>query len=180
MMMRVVRAGIVGTFVLLQAAAAVAQSIQIMPLPKDERVIVSFRLTDAFTEEVRDAIHSGLNITFVYHIDLRRSVAGWMDRTISSAVLSASVRYDNLTRQYHFTRLHDGRIEFAEKTDKEDVVRGWLTEFDRLPLFSSAELENNAEYYLRVRARTTPRNASFVWPWASHDVIGHARFTFIK
>lgn len=178
--MRVARAGIVGAVVLLQAAAAGAQSIQIMPLPKDERVIVSFRLTDAFTQEVRDAIHSGLNITFVYHIDLRRSVPGWVDRTITSAVLSASVRYDNLTRQYHFTRMHDGRIEFAEKTDKEEVAREWLTQFDKLPLFSSAALEHNAEYYLRVRARTTPRNAAFVWPWTSHDVIGHAKFTFMK
>ena len=45
MTMGIRRAVIVGAIVLLQAAAAWAQSIQIMPLAKEERVIVSFRLT---------------------------------------------------------------------------------------------------------------------------------------
>ena len=45
-----------------------------------------------------------------------------------------------------------------------------MTSFDRLPLFSSGNLEPNGEYYLRVRAHTTPRNATFVWPWQGTDV----------
>ena len=60
-------------------------------------------------------------------------------------------------------------------------MRGWLTTFERLPLFTTDGLEPNAEYYLRVRVRTTPRIALlFFWPWGDrHDVAGMARFTFI-
>ena len=68
---------------------------------------------------------------------------------------------------------------FVTPIDREDLARESLTRFDRLDLFSNARLEPNAEYYVRVRARTTPRNAAFVWPWGT-DVAGLAKFTFLR
>jgi hypothetical protein len=155
------------------------QSIQVTPLARDGRVLVTFRLTNAFSEEVRAAIHSGLTITFVYDIDLKRSSTLWLDRTMAQATVIATVRYDNLTRRYHVTRREDGRIERADTVEREDVARDWLTIFEKLPLFSSAMLERNAEYYVRIRAHTMPRNASFVWPW-ERGIAGLAKFTFIQ
>ncbi len=160
-------------------ALAAGQTIQVMPVAREGRVYVSFRLSDGFTDEVADAIHSGLTLTFNYDVDLKRSAAVWFDRTIASATVSASVKYDTLTRKYSVTRAYDGRIESADTTENEDSVRGWLTNFDRLPLFSTAGLEVNAEYYLRVRARTSPRAVLFFWPWDRHDVAGMTKFTFI-
>jgi len=49
-------------------------------------------------------------------------------------------------------------MDRADSTENEDVVHDFLTKFDRLPLFSSAGLEPNVEYYLRVRAQTTPQS----------------------
>jgi uncharacterized protein DUF4390 len=102
-----------------------------------------------------------------------------MDRTIAAATVTATVRYDPLTRRYLLTRREDGRIDKVDTVDREEIVHQWLTEFERLSLFSADSLEPNAEYYLRVRAHTTPRNASFVWPWGS-DIAGLAKFTFLK
>jgi hypothetical protein len=164
---------------LLHATHATAQTLQITPLARDGHLLVSFSLTDGFNEDVRAAIHSGMNITFQYQVDLRRSTTLWIDRTIASAVLSASVRYDTLTRKYHFTRMHDGRTLLSDMTDSYDVVRQWLTDFEKLPLFNSGTLERNAEYYVRVRATKSPRNSSFIWPWAGHDVMGQVKFTFL-
>ena len=160
--------------------AADAQTIQVTPLAREGRVYVSFKLAEGFTDEIAEAIHSGLTLTFTYDVDLKRSASVWFDRTIASTTVSATVKYDTLTRKYSVSRAYDGRIESAESTDSEEIVRGWLTSFDRLPLFSSAGLEPNAEYYLRVRARTTPRNATFVWPWQNSDVAGLAKFTFLR
>jgi hypothetical protein len=168
-----------GACLLLRAAPAAAQTIQVTPLTRDDRVLVSFRLNDVFTEEVRAAIHSGLTIAFVYDVQLKRGVSLWLDRTIDAATVTATVRYDPLTRRYLLTRREDGRIDKVETVEREDTVREWLTQFERLPLFSAASLEANAEYYLRVRAHTTPRDASFVWPWGG-DVAGLAKFTFLK
>lgn len=164
---------------LLLGSSAGAQSIHVTPLARDDRVLVSFRLSDVFTEEVREAIHSGLTITFVYDVQLKRSATLWLDRTISAATVTATVKYDTLTRKYLVTRKADGRMAGADTLEREEEAREWLTQFDRMPLFRSDALEPNAEYYVRVRAHTTPRNAAFVWPWGS-DVAGLAKFTFLK
>jgi len=171
----------VAVLCLLTLPAPADQTLRVAPLTRDGQVLVSFQLGDIFTDELKAALHSGLTISFVYKIDLKRSAAGWLDRTIASAAVTASVRYDNLTRRYTVTRAVDGRIESVRPTDREEDVRGWLTtDFERLPLFRNAKLEPNSEYYVRVRAHTTPRNATFLWPWDGHDVSALAKFTFIR
>jgi Domain of unknown function (DUF4390) len=157
------------------------QTVQVAPLPRDGEVLVSFKLDEPLTEEIRSAIQSGLTVKFVYKVQLRRSSAGWFDRTIASAVVTASVKYDTLTRLYHISRAVDGRMEFAETTPKEDVAWSTLTrDFARLSLFRGASLETNAEYYVRVSANASPRNAAFVWPWQGDDAVGFAKFTFVR
>jgi hypothetical protein len=165
----------------VQTFVRAAQAIQVTPLVRDGRVYVSFRLSDAFdNEEIRAAIHSGLTITFVYDVELRRAAAVWLDRTLESSTVSAGVRYDNLARRYQVTLSADGRLEASRTLDREDLAREWLTRFNQLDLFRSVRLEPNTEYYVRVRARTMPRNASFVWPWQGTDVAGLAKFTFLR
>jgi uncharacterized protein DUF4390 len=156
-----------------------AQTVQITPLPKDGRILVTLRMTDVFTDEVRAAMHSGLRITFVYDIELKRSTALWVDRTLATATVTATIEYDNLTQRYLATRREDGRMDKVETLEREEAARAWLTEFDKLPLFNSGTLEGNSEYYLRVRAHTIPRNASFVWPWEG-GIAGLAKFTFLR
>jgi len=162
-------------------ALAADQTLQVAPLPRDGQVLVSFKLTHELTDDIRAKIHSGMLVSFIYKVDLRRSSAVWFDRTLVSAVVKATVRYDNLTRRYHLMRFVDGRVERPETTDSEEVAWAWLTSrFERLPLFSSVTLESNGEYYLRVRAHAAPRNASFVWPWQGDDVVGFMKFTLIR
>jgi hypothetical protein len=166
---------------LVALLAPSGQILEVAPLPRDGQVLVSFKLGDAFTDEVESAVHSGLTVSFVYKVDLMRASATWFDRTLASTVVTATVRYDNLTRKYHMTRTLDGRIERAETTASKEFVRDWLTTvFERLPLFTSVSLQPNSEYYVRVRAHTTPRTAAFLWPWDGHDVVGLAKFTFLR
>jgi hypothetical protein len=164
-----------------QAPATGSQTLQVVPLPRDGEVLVSFKLEETLTEEIRQKIQSGMTIKFVYKVDLLRSSAIWFDRTIASAQVAATVRYDTLTRLYHVSRTRDGRTEWADTTPREDLAWSTLTrDFARLSLFRGASLEPNAEYYVRVRANASPRNASFVWPWQGDDAMGLAKFTFVK
>jgi hypothetical protein len=152
--------------------------IRVLPQARDGSVLVTFELADAFTADVQQAIHSGLNVTFLYDVELRRGVPFWIDRTVASSTVGASVQFDNLTRRHQLARTIDGRTEpDSVVTEDEDQVRRWLTSFERLPLFTTATLEPNGEYYVRVRARTRPRTGS-MWPW-SGGVSGDAKFTFI-
>jgi hypothetical protein len=165
--------------IIAMATVCQAQTVQVTPLAKDGRILVTLRMNDVFTDEVRAAMHSGLRITFVYDVELKRSTALWVDRTLATATVTATIEYDILTRRYLATRREDGRMDLAVTIESEDAARAWLTEFDKLPLFSSGGLEGNSEYYLRVRAHTTPRNASFVWPWEG-GVAGLAKFTLLR
>ena len=172
------------TFVLLAVLAAgqpAAQILQVTPLPRDGEVLVSFKLDEPMTDDIKAAIQSGLIVRFSYKVELRRSSAAWFDRTIETASVGVSVKYDNLTRRYSVSRTIDSRMDWADTTQKEDEAWHWLTSnFTRLSLFRGVPLEPNAEYYVKVRANASPRNASFLWPWAADDAVGFAKFTFVR
>jgi len=158
-------------------AFAQDSDISVTPIARDGQVLVSFDLSDAFTDDVRDAIQSGLSTTFSYEVELRRA-ATLFDRTIASVTMTATVRFDNLTRRYQMSRSLDGRVEDARPTEDQNAVKAWMTHFERIPVSTTSALEANGEYYVRVRAHTRPRNALFFWPWGG-TTLGHAKFTFI-
>ncbi len=144
--------------VVLSGAPVVAQSneaLRIVPLVRDDHVLVSFSLTDGFTEDVRAAIRSGLKTTFTYGVELRLDVPGWVDRTIGASTVTNSVEYDNLHRRYKVIRVIDGRLDESQETDDEAVVRKWLTNLQKLALFRTSLLEANREV-LRPRAGERP------------------------
>ena len=155
------------------------EGVRIVPLVRDDAVLVSFELTDGYTPAVKDAVHSGLKTTFTYEIELRQDVPAWVDRTIATSVVTNSVQYDNLTRRATLTRTLDGHVDSTETTETEAVIRQWMTTFQKMPLFKTAELEQNREYYVRVRATARPANGSMLWPWGS-GISGITKFTFLR
>jgi hypothetical protein len=163
----------------LATTLAAAEGLRIVPLVRDDRVLVTFELADGFTEEVRAAIRSGLKTTFTYTVDLRLEVPAWVDRTIATTVVANSVEYDNLTRLHNVVRVLDGKVESTQVTESETIVRQLLTSFQRLPLFRTSILEPNREYYVRISATARPSNGAFLWPWGS-GTSGQAKFTFVR
>lgn len=162
-------------------SAAGGEEIVVRSLPREGRILVSFTLRSGITDELREAIHSGLPASISYDVFLRRGTLLWFDRTIAHATVTASVRFDNLTRQHQLSRTIDGRGEEPRMTEDEDVVRAWLTDFKLLPLFSTTGLEANAEYSVKVGARTRPRvNRFLFWPWEQEAASGVHRFTFVQ
>jgi hypothetical protein len=162
----------------VHAADEMTPDLHVTPIERDGQVFVSFDLTDGFTPEVRDAIQSGLSTSFSYDVELRRN-STLFDRTVASISITATVHFDNLTRRYQMSRTVDGRVEEARPTDDAESVRAWMTHFDRMPLSTTASLEANVEYYVRVRAHTRPHSSWFVWPWGG-IALGQAKFTFIQ
>lgn len=161
------------------AAAQTSEGLRVVPLVRDDLVLVSFSLNDGFTDEVRAAIQSGLKTTFTYATELRLDVPGWVDRTMATSTATSSVEYDNLTRRYALTRSIDGHVVDTRVAEDERAVRLWLTVLQRLPLFRTSVLETNREYYVTVRATARPSNGSILWPFSS-GTSAQAKFTFIR
>lgn len=154
-----------------------AEPLRIVPLVRDDQVLVSVDLDQAYTTEVREAIASGLRTTFTYDVELRMVVPAWVDRTIATLVINTSDEYDNLTRRHTLTRAIDGRVVETMVTEDEAVVRPWLTSLRRLRLCDTSKLDSSRDYYVRISARSRPSGASIVG-WAS-SITGQVKFTYI-
>ena len=152
---------------------------RVTTLAREDHVLVSLELPGAYTEEIRNAVASGLEATFSFDIELRQPVAFWLDRTIDRVSVSVSVRYDGLAGRYRVRRIVDGRVEPVRVVEVEAAVRQLLATFERLPLFSTGDLETNGEYRVRVRVDRRPRTGWFRWPWDQAAAFGRASFTFL-
>ena len=152
-----------------------AEAVRITPIMSEQKVFVSFELTDAYNEAIQQSIGSGLRTTFSFDVALR--VVAWVDRTIATAVVTTSDQYDNLTRQHKLTKAIDGRIIDTLVTADEATAREWLTSWKRLPLCDTSKLDPTRDYYVRVSARARPSSGSLIG-WAS-SITGQTKFTFV-
>lgn len=165
---------------LLLAASAVLradESLRIVPVVRDDSVVVSVELKDAFGDDVREAIASGLRTTFTYDIALRMHSSTWVDRTIATATVAITDEYDNLTRRHKLSRVVDGRVVDAVVTEDPAVAQKWLTTLERVPVCATNKLDASRDYYVRISAQVRPQRGSIIG-WAS-AITGSARFTFI-
>jgi hypothetical protein len=177
MIRRIVFCGTFAFVLALGTIARAAETLRIVPITSDDSVVVSVELSDAYNDEIRQAIASGLRTQFTYDIELRMVVPAWVDRTIATVIVNISDQYDNLTRRHTLSRLIDGRVQETITTDDDAVVRQWLTTLTRLPLCETSKLDPNRDYYVRISARTRPYGQSILG--LTNSVTGQAKFTFI-
>jgi len=163
-------------FLLAAAAPGVAQdALSISTLNSNNQVVVSFELTGAYDDSVRDAIASGLRTTFTYTLELR--TPAWIDRTIGTTIVTMTDQYDNLTRRHTLTRTIDGRVDDELVTEDSAVVKTWLTKLSRVPVADVAQLDPARDYYVRVTTRSRPLGGSLLG--LTKTITGQAKFTFI-
>jgi len=158
-------------------AVQAAQVLRIIPTFHDGQVLVSFEVEDGYTDDVRNAIASGLRTTFSYNVELKMHATMWVDPMVATSVVTVSDRYDNLTRRHTLTRTIDGREQDKTTTENELTVRQWLTTLDKLPICRTTRLEANRDYYVRISARVIPDHTSMLG--LTSAIVGRTPFTFV-
>ncbi len=154
-----------------------AGSLRITPVVRGQNVVVSVELADGYTQEVRQAIASGLRTSITYELELRLDVPVWADRTVASVEVMASDQYDNLTRRHSLVRTVDGRVEDALVTEDEALARRWLISLSALPLCKVSKLDRQRDYYVRISARVRPLGGSLLG--LTNAITSQAKFTFL-
>ena len=155
--------------------------IRVTPIIADGRVAASFVATPGFGDDAQAVVQSGLLLTMTFTIDLKRPSNVWWDHTVSTAVVAASVKLDTLTGVYQVSKSQDGQVTWSERTEDLGHVREWMTTFDKVPLAPGDRLEPNADYYVQVRLRSSPRRTFSLWPFfGSDEGVGRADFTFLR
>jgi hypothetical protein len=175
MRMIVRTAAVVAALLLLGSVVRTEESLRIVPFITGDRVVVSFELNDAYNDAVREAIASGLRTTFSYDLELR--ARAWVDRTIGTAVVATTDRYENLTRRHTLTRTVDGRLDDVLVTEDDAVVKTWLTKWNRVPVADTSRLDPAREYYVRVTTHAQPVGGSMLG--VTKSITGQVKFTFV-
>ena len=151
--------------------------LRIVPLVRAQQVIVSVDLENGYTDEVRQVINGGVRTTFTYDVELKMIVPAGVDRTIATAIVTTTDRYDTLTRVHNLSRSVDGRVVDSLVTENEATAKKWLTSLNGLVLCRTSMLDPHHEYYVRINARVRPPGATLLG-WAT-GVTNLAKFTFL-
>ncbi len=82
-----------------------AGNIRITPIPSSEgRVLVSFTARDAWTQDTREVLQTGMQVMFDYEVELRRPTPfGLFDPVLARAHVSSLAEFDTLTGDYKVT-----------------------------------------------------------------------------
>jgi hypothetical protein len=93
--------------------------VEVSILAREDYLLVSLELPDAYSADVQEAVESGLETTFSFDVELRRAVAYWPDETVDRATISASVSLDGLTGRYRVVRIVNGELDDVRVVDQE-------------------------------------------------------------
>jgi hypothetical protein len=159
---------------------AAATDVRVTPLVTDGRVLASFAVADAFSEDTEAVLDSGLVLTFAYSVELKRPMTMWFDPTLARVDVSSEGTFDTLTTTYQVSKRQDNQVVWSESTREREQALVWMTEFEGLVLEPADPLEPNGDYYVQVRLFKRPRPRFSIWPWGRDDGSGRTDFTFIR
>lgn len=138
----------------LLAPALSAQSIEDLRLhPSVDRLAVSFRLEDAFSDEIVQRVQSGLPTAFVFEIELFRDRKHWWDEHLESATLEVVAMYNAISHEYLMNFKLDGRLVESRLARTLPELERAMTGFEEWPAFSLREIAPGTRLLIRMRAR---------------------------
>jgi hypothetical protein len=159
--------------------AAAAELVDLGLLIKDKKICASFRMTEAFNEDIEKTIASGLPVSFRYEVQLKKVRAIWLNQKVDTRRITNTVTYDNITKRYTLSRDIDGAIVATVViSDPNDMIE-FMTVIDDLGLFDVSSLEPNADYYLRVKGLVEERNLFLFVPWDQDSGWEKVYFTYL-
>jgi hypothetical protein len=115
------------------------------------QVLVSFRLADGFTNELRERIESGLPTSLVYELELLRDRKRWWDRGVDSSRIETVAMYNAVTHEYLVNTKHDGRLIGSRTVRDLDELERAMTELAAFPAFTVEADDSRTRYLVRVR-----------------------------
>lgn len=126
------------------------------------QVLMTFRLANAFDENLKRRLESGLPTSLVFEFELVRKRPIWFNKIVASGQLHVSAMYNAVNREYLVNFKHDGDlIESKLLRDPEELFAA-MSEFEGLAALSIEGREG--ELVARVRAELGTGSLLFFIP----------------
>ncbi|MFQ5790276.1 MAG: DUF4390 domain-containing protein [Acidobacteriota bacterium] len=171
--------GLAFTLLVSWAPAWGAEIVDLVPLIKKDKLVLSLHMTQAFVADIERAIASGLPVQFRYIVQLKKVRAAWFNKKVATRRVMTTVTYDNLTKRYKLFREVDGEIDATAVVSDPEEMRRFMTTLESMELFDTSLLEPNGEYYLRVKGVMKDRNLFLFIPWDLGSAWKKAYFTYL-
>jgi hypothetical protein len=117
-----------------------------------EAIIISTKLQVPFEGKIDETIHSGIDTTFIFKLDLLRERTFWFDEKIASREVTHTVKYDTLSKQYALQIGNTDNIHSLGTNDFEEVKQ-LMTNLSGIRLVPLKKITLKDNYYVRVRAK---------------------------
>jgi hypothetical protein len=146
-----------GVVCLLTATSAAAQEARLSNITlsnTDDRMVVSMRVEGAFTPEMIDAIHEGVETKFTFLIRLYRNRRMWLDEKLVSINLTHSLVYDPARAVYVVYR--SWAREPSIETQSWAEAQALMSQISRSELLLPSRMQKGEGYELRAKAELSP------------------------
>jgi hypothetical protein len=139
---------------LAQATQASLQNIVLDS--KNRNLTLTFTLTDAFSEEMKEVILNGTSITFTFFVELREIKDFWIDKKIVDIKINHMLKYNVLKKEFAIKRSCEIDEVLITKSFLE--AQYFMTAIRNLKILPFNWLENGNRYQVAIKAELSKAN----------------------
>lgn len=113
----------------------------------------------AFTEQIQEAVLSGVPVSFSFFVRLYEVRSLWLDENIADVKVSHTIKYDNLKKEFTIQRSWEGHKPVVTQSLEE--AQRLMTEIDSLKVISLGLIEKGKQYQIRAKAELSKLTLPF-------------------
>ena len=133
---------------LFASQAAVISNVQLTNSRDD--LITYFKIENAFTDEITQAVLKGIPASFSFSIVLDQVTKYIFDTEIADYKITSTLKYNALKKEFIVSRPWKNEKPFI--TDSFEEAKKLMTEIDNLSVTKLANLVKGGEYELELKA----------------------------
>ena len=125
------------------AAARDATLTNIIVTNTRDDLLVYLTVKGAFTQEMEEAVKSGVPASFTFLVNLHRSRGMWFDKEMADLTITHTIKYNSLKKEFTVSRSWDSNSPIT--TQSFETAKKLMTEVDSLKVVPLQALEKGKQ-----------------------------------
>ena len=113
-------------------------------------LLVYFKVTEAFPDNITQAVMKGIPTTFSFYITLHETDRFWFNKKLADRLIKSTISYNSLKKE--FTVLKPWKSDTPRITQSFEEAKALMTEIDNLTFISLDEIVKGKKYQLSIKA----------------------------
>ena len=114
-------------------------------------LLLYLNVDGAFSEKIREAVLTGVPVSFSFFINLYRVNTLWLNQRIEALKIVHTIKYNNLKKEFTIQRSWDNGPALV--TQSFTQAQNWMTAIDSFAIIALEQLEKGRQYQIRAKAQ---------------------------